>query len=68
MAVSEIKCTLFLGTLLSRMCMHEQGVMRSGLVSIYIYICMYMTKKSLNDSLAVDSPFQTIAIDFLSNL
>ena len=35
------------------------GVMQSGLVSIYICVYMYMTKKVLNGTLAVGSPFQT---------
>ena len=39
--------------------------MRLGLVSIYN---LYMTNKSLNDTLAVNSPFQTLATDFSSNL
>ena len=47
--------------------------MRSGLVSIYIYIvyvcmCICDPPKSLNGTLAVDSPFQTLAVDFSSNL
>ena len=38
-------------------------------VRMYI-VCMYVCdlKKSLNGTLAVDSPFQTLAVDFLSNL
>ena len=49
------------------------GVMWSGLVSIYIYMYIYVydpppQKKSLNDTLAVDSPFQTIVVDVSSNL
>ena len=27
----------------------------------------YVTKKNLNGNLAVDSPFQTLAVDFSSN-
>ena len=44
-------------------------------VEVCIYVCMYVCmynvcdpKKCLNGSLAVDSPFQTLAIDFSSNL
>ena len=38
-------------------------------VHFYIYIYMYMTpqKESLNGTLAVDLPFQTLAVDFLLN-
>ena len=44
--------------------------MLSGQVSIYIYmyICTYVTKKSLNGTLAVDPPFQTLTVDFSSKL
>ena len=45
-------------------------------VCMYVYICMYVCmyiyvcdpKTCLNGSLAVGSPFQTLAIDFSSNL
>ena len=43
-------------------------------VCIYVcmYICMYVfiyvTQKSLNGTLAVDSPFQILTVDFSSNL
>ena len=46
--------------------MHEQGAMWSRLVSIYMY--SYDPKKNLNDTLAVDSPFQTLAVDVSSNI
>ena len=36
------------------------GVKWSGLVSIYMFICLW-TKKYLNRTLAIDSPFQTFA-------
>ena len=38
--------------------------------SVHLYIYIYVTppKKSLNGTLAVDSPFQTIEVDFLSKL
>ena len=59
--------------------MREQGVMWLMLVSIYIcecicmYVCMYVciiyvTTKSLNGILAVDSPFQILTVDFSLNL
>ena len=39
---------------------------------MYVYVCMYIimyvTPKSLNGTLAVDSPFQTLTVDFSSNL
>ena len=41
---------------------------------ICMYVCMYVCiyvcdqKKSLNGTLAVDSPFQTLVVDFSSNL
>ena len=41
------------------MCMREQGFMWSGLVSIYMYVYMYVT---------VDLPLETLAVDILSNL
>ena len=49
-------------------------------IYIYIYICMYVCiyvyyvymnmtpTKSLNGTLAVDSPFQKVAVDFSSNV
>ena len=42
-------------------------------VHLYIYICICPPppppkKKCLNDTLAVDSPIQTLAVDFSSNL
>ena len=33
-----------------------------------IYVCVYDPQKSLNGTLAVDSPFQTLAVYFLFNL
>ena len=52
------------------------GVMLSGLVSIlyifiyilYNYMYTYDPQKSLNGTLAVDLPFQTLAVDFSLNL
>ena len=43
---------------------HERGIC-DGLVSIYICVCLcvYDPNKSLNGTLAVDSPFQTLAVD-----
>ena len=35
---------------------------------VCMYVCMYMTEKKLNGILAVDSPFQTLTVDFSSNL
>ena len=35
---------------------------------MFIYIYMNVTPKKLNGTLAVDSPFQTFAVDFSSNL
>ena len=35
-------------------------------VYIYMYICVI--QKSLNGTLAVDSPFQTLAVDFSLNI
>ena len=39
-------------------------------VHLYIYVYMYVYDpiESLNGTLAVDLPFQTLAVDFLSNL
>ena len=42
--------------------MHEQGVMLSGLVSIYTYMT---PPKSLSDTWVVESPFQTLAVGLL---
>ena len=40
------------------------------LVSIYMYVYTYVCdlKKSLNGTSVVDSPFQTLVVDFSSNL
>ena len=61
--------------LLFTLCAHARaGVMGLGLVSIiytvYIYtdIYVYDPPKSLNGTLAVDLPFQTLAVDFSMNL
>ena len=35
---------------------------------LYIYMCVYMIPKSLNDILAVYSPFQTLIVDLSSHL
>ena len=40
-------------------------------VDVYLFVLMYVyvwPPKSLNGTLAVDSPFQTLAVDFSSNL
>ena len=39
-------------------------------VHMCMYVCMYVCdpNQNLNDILAVNSPFQTIVIDFSSNL
>ena len=41
-------------------------------VGVHLYICMflymYVAPKCLNGTLVVDSPFQTLTVDFLSNL
>ena len=37
-------------------------------VHLYIYMCVYDPPKSLNGTLAVDLPFQTLAVDFSLNL
>ena len=37
-------------------------------VGIYICVCVYAPPKSLYDILAVDLLFQTLVVDFLSNL
>ena len=36
----------------------------------FIYLCIYICKKrkSLNGTIAIDSPFKTLGVDFLSNL
>ena len=39
----------------------SRGVIWLGLVSIYIYIGMFVDKKELNRTLAINSPFQTFA-------
>ena len=51
---------------LTHMCMREQGFMWLWLCHIWnIYVCD--PPKRLNGTLAVDSPFQTLTVDFLSN-
>ena len=47
--------------------MFDVGVHLYVYVYICMYIIMYVTQKSLNGTLAVDSPFQTLAVDFSSN-
>ena len=37
-------------------------------VKVLQSICMYVTKKTLNGIVAVNSPFQTLVVDFSSNL
>ena len=37
-------------------------------VHLYVCVCVYDQKKSLNDILAVDLPFQTLAVYFLLKL
>ena len=37
-------------------------------ICIYIYVYIYVPPKSLNGTLVVDLPFQTLAVDFLFNL
>ena len=39
-------------------------------VHLYVcmYVCIYIYPKILNGTLAVDSPFQTLEVDFSSNL
>ena len=53
----------------------ERGICDRGwspFIYICIYmcvcVCVYMTPKSLNGTLAVNSPFQTLAVDFSLNL
>ena len=42
-------------------------VVRAG-VHLYVYVYVYVTPtQSLNDTLVVDSLFQALAVDFLSN-
>ena len=53
---------------LPRTCMCEQGVMLSGLVSLYILYSLYIMfvdQKYLNRTLAIDLPFQTFAVGLL---
>ena len=40
------------------------------LFGVGVHLCTYVcdAKKSLNGTLAVDSPFQILRVDFLSNL
>ena len=47
-------------------CMHEQGLCDWGWCP-FIYTYVYLPK-SLNDTLAVDSPFETLAGHFSSNI
>ena len=47
-------------------CASRSYVIGAG-VHLYIYY-MYITKKSLNGTLAVDLPFQTLVVDFSLNL
>ena len=37
-------------------------------VHLYLYVCVYMTTKSLNDTFVVDLPFQTLVVYFPLNL
>ena len=37
-------------------------------VHLYMCVCIYDPQKSLNDTLAVDLPFQILAVDFSFNL
>ena len=40
-------------------------------ICVCMYVCMYVcyvTKKSLNGTLVVNSPFQTLIVNFLSSL
>ena len=37
-------------------------------VCVCVCVCVCMTKKSLNGTLAVDSPFQTLTVNFSLNL
>ena len=47
--------------------MTEAGVhLYVCIYSMYIYVCD--PQKSLNGTLVVDSPFQTLVVDFSSNL
>ena len=41
-----------------------------GVHLYYMYVCLYACdpQKRLNGTLVVDSPFQTLTIDFSSNL
>ena len=42
---------------------------RSGyVIGAGVHLCIYVTQESLNFTLAVDSPFQTLVVDFSSNL
>ena len=56
-----------LSTLITPHVHARAGVMLFGVgVHLYTYVCD--AKKSLNGTLAVDSPFQILTVDFLSNL
>ena len=49
--------------------MREKGLCNLGLCPyICVCECVYMTKISLIGNLVVDSPFQTLAVDFKTNL
>ena len=45
-------------------------VIGAGVHYMYVYICMYICdiQECLNGTLAVNSPLQTLAVDFSSNL
>ena len=75
LSLKNVKCSRkksFVKQILITLHAHAQVggyVIVSG-VHLYacLYVPMYVTKKSLNGTLAVDSPFQTLAVDFSSNL
>ena len=47
--------------------LREQGLCDWGWCP-FIYVCVCVCDKKLNGTLAVNSPFQTLAVDFSSNL
>ena len=62
---NSYSCSIHFLESLPSTCMRERG-----LCDLYVcmYIIIYVTPKSLNGTLAVDSPFQTLTVDFSLNL
>ena len=66
---SNFKCTCVTYVTYSDIISNEVHYRLVYVYSMYVYI-LYMCdpQKSLNDTLAVDLPFQTLAVDFSLNL